>query len=81
MSNLHPIFEGIFAPLIPATKRDVPCPTCGAVGDEPCIRGRKPIQRAGIEGAVWIRGEVLGRDHDSRVTANRLSVNAGPSDA
>ena len=40
------------------------CPTCGASGDEPCIRGRKPSP-------IWKRGELMPHPHDSRIAAQR----------
>lgn len=67
----------------------IPCPTCGAVNEEPCIRGRKPRDVVligsnsegfrtytgppwgGIMGAVWREGKLLGRHHDSRISANK----------
>jgi hypothetical protein len=57
----------------------VPCPTCGAVGDQPCRRGRKPRDIAVIgrpvsgfydEAAIWRRNIPFPQGHDSRRTAN-----------
>lgn len=43
-----------------------PCPTCGAVGDQECVRGRKPSE-------VWMQKIALGFPHDSRISANKES--------
>lgn len=47
------------------------CPTCGATGTAPCIRGRRPS-------AVWMRGDLMPHRHDSRVTANSLDTKETP---
>lgn len=48
----------------------VPCPTCGATGDQTCVRGRKPNGGQGIVGAVWLRQTPFPEGHDSRRSAN-----------
>jgi hypothetical protein len=45
-------------------KKTVPCPTCGATGQEKCVRGRKPSP-------IWQQGIPLGFTHDSRISANK----------
>jgi hypothetical protein len=41
----------------------VACPTCGAVGTQVCVRGRKPS-------AIWQQQQPYPQMHDSRITAN-----------
>lgn len=50
---------------------EIPCPTCGAVGIQQCVRGRKPISSAGIFGAVWTKQIPFPEGHDSRRTVNK----------
>jgi hypothetical protein len=47
----------------------IPCPTCGASGDELCVRGRKPNGGGGIFGAVWRKQIPFPEGHDSRRSA------------
>ena len=50
---------------------EIPCPTCGAVGDEQCVRGRKPNGGAGITGAIWRKQTPYPEGHDSRRSVNK----------
>jgi len=49
----------------------IPCPTCGAVNDEVCVRGRKPNGGFGIFGAIWNEQTPFPEGHDSRRTINK----------
>lgn len=48
----------------------IPCPTCGASGDQPCIRGRRPYDSPGVLGAVWLKQVPFPEGHDSRRSVN-----------
>lgn len=45
------------------------CPTCGASGDQQCVRGRKPNGGQGITGAIWLQQIPFPEGHDSRRSA------------
>ena len=57
----------------------IPCPTCGASGTDPCIRGRAPRPTAtigslahfGDAGWVWRQQIPFPQGHDSRRTVNK----------
>ena len=44
-------------------KGKVPCPICGAVGEERCFKGKKDTDR-------WKMAEYLDEMHDERLVAN-----------
>lgn len=43
---------------------EAPCPTCGAVAGQQCVRGRKPS-------AIWAQQTPYPEGHDGRRTLNR----------
>lgn len=48
---------------LPESLGNIPCPTCHANGNEPCIRGR-------AHSTIWQRKMLMPHPHDSRITAN-----------